>query len=89
MQLAQISEEIKFLVLADRESFSVFMDNFSGVEPMRKVSGAHKDISLVRVSIHLSMVVTATASGTIGLWDFELSTLCAILEGHSSPISEV
>ena len=56
---------------------------------MRKVSGAHKDISLVRVSIHLSMVVTATASGTIGLWDFELSTLCAILEGHSSSISEI
>ena len=84
-----MDEDTKFMVLADRESFSVYRDRFTDVEPLRKVSGAQKDISLIRVSMHFSIVVTATASGTIGLWDFELSTLIALLDGHSSSISEV
>jgi WD40 repeat protein len=78
--------------LADKNSFSVFKDlsdHDGDPELMRRVEGAHYDIVFIKVDYHFSLILTATASGEIGVWDFETSMLLAYLLGHSDVITEI
>ena len=44
---------------------------------------------MVQFSYHLSLVATGTEKGEVAVWDYELSTLLGICQGHSQSRGEI
>ena len=65
----------------------VFSNDDDQPRMMRKVINGHEsEITVARFNFHLSLVVTGTANGELGVWDYEKSTLLAILLGHAEAV---
>jgi hypothetical protein len=53
-------DKYKFFLIADKTSFSVYKDMLTDCEPLRSVTGAHKDIVLMRTEPYFSIIATGT-----------------------------
>lgn len=66
-----------------KDKFTVNINyDCESIEPLRLVEGGQKDINMLRISTHLSLIATGTTSGSIGLWDYQSSQLLALLDNH-------
>lgn len=52
------------------------------------MTGAHTvDICIVRLSIHLSLVITGSLDGELAVWDYESSQLQSFLYCHTDVVT--
>ena len=72
------------LIYADKSSYYVYNEFDERSEQLRRVTGAHKStITAIKFSYHLSLIATGTEGGEVAVWDYELSQLLNIVQGHS------
>ncbi len=53
-------DKYQFFIIADKTSFSVYKDFLTDCEPLRTVTGAHKDIVIIRAEPYFSLIATGT-----------------------------
>lgn len=80
------------MLCSNANEYMVFQegDLDAGSQLLRRVSGGHCDkISVMSYDFHLSMVATGCVNGEITLYDFEMSQIIGILNGHNGDITSL
>ena len=77
------------MICANKKEFIVFDESNDACSKMlRRVSGGHnEEITILAYDHYLSIVATGCINGEITLYDFELSKVEGILNGHSGDIT--
>ena len=81
--------DLQMMLCANKREFFVW-DESDGEESrmLRRVSGGHKEeITILAYDNHLSLVATGCINGEITLYDFELSKIEGVLQGHTGDIT--
>jgi len=78
-------DKMNQLIYADRQGYFIYKEEDDSSELLRRVTGGHKsNITAIQFNYHLSLIATGTETGEVGVWDYELSQLLALCQGHSS-----
>jgi WD40 repeat protein len=90
MQLIWEDEYI-LMICCDSQAYYVYdEENTECSEELRRVTGGHRDeISIITYNDHFSLVASGSLDGDVILWDFEMSKIEAILQGHTSDITGI
>ena len=77
-------DRMQQLIYADRHGYFVYTETDETSEQLRRVTGGHQTaVSAIKFSYYLSLIATGTESGEVAVWDYELSQLLGICQGHS------
>lgn len=77
-------DKMNQLIYADRKGYFVYKEEDDSSEQLRRVVGGHKSfVTAIQFSYHLSLIATGTDTGEVGVWDYELSLLMGLCQGHS------
>ena len=93
-----IQTGVKQVIGCDKDSYFVLDDSenisldeiHKPARLLRVVSGAHhSEIVMIQYSEELSLIVTGTMCGDLGVWDYENSKLIDFCLGHKSEITSI
>ena len=84
-------KQMNQLIYADKKGYYVYNESDEKKsEQLRSVTGAHKSsITAIQFSYYLSLIAAGTENGEVAVWDYELSQLMGICQGHSQSRGEI
>ena len=84
----QIEEEMIMMVCSNSNEYMVYDERDTEQSTLlRRVTGGHQtEISCMAYDFHLSLVATGSVGGTVVVYDFEMSRVLGILDGHDEAI---
>jgi len=79
------------IIYADKSGYFVYNESDEKTsDQLRHVYNGHQSpITAIKFSYHLSLIATGTETGEVAVWDYELSQVLGICQGHSQSSGEI